>query len=268
MPIALINQADGLASGQSIVTFFADACPFGGSIAFTGHVVNSGGELGGSGLKYRILISQDGGSTYTPMTQSFNIQTNDWLTSVQTTVPQSPDASGWYTCYENYAAAIDVVGNYLGYVATAGNGRLWVAMQVMQGSTLLGSASPTWTMIQLDNTAPSPVDVAITSGGGSCGDFFPGSTITGSYSASDNEQLDGVSISVEMPMPGASLSQLLGSSSLTSQSGTWTLVTLDTTDPCGYKITADAVDNTIVDSGYIGWHGYGYTGFCLRPAGS
>ena len=49
----------------------------------------------------------------------------------------------------------------------------------------------------------------ITSGGGSCGDFTPGSTITGSYSASDNEQLDGVSISVEMPMPGATLTQTL-----------------------------------------------------------
>ena len=49
---------------------------------------------------------------------------------------------------------------YLGYVDTAGNGRLWVAMQVMEGTTLLGSATPTWTMIQLDNTAPSPVDVA------------------------------------------------------------------------------------------------------------
>ncbi len=265
MPIALINQANGLASGQSIVAFFANACPFGGSIVFTGHVVNSGGGIGGTGLKYRILVSQDGGSTYTPMTQSFNIQTNDWLTSVQTTVPQSPDASGWYTCYENYAAAIDVVGNYLGYWDTAGNGRLWIAMQVMEGSTLLGSATPTWTMIQLDNTAPAPVDVQITSGGGSCGDFTPGSTISGTYSASDNEELDGVSISVEMPMPGATLTQALTTSSLTSQSGTWTLVTLTTTEPCGYTITADAADNTIVDSGYIGWHGYGYTGFCLRP---
>jgi hypothetical protein len=141
-------------------------------------------------------------------------------------------------------------------------------MQVMEGTTLLGSATPTWTMIQLDNTAPSPVDVAITSGGGSCGDFTPGATITGSYSASDNEQLDGVSISVEMPMPGATLTQVLTSASLTSQSGTWSLETLSTTEPCGYTITADAVDNTIVDSGTIGWHGYGYTGFCLKPSGS
>ena len=45
-------------------------------------------------------------------------------------------------------------------------------------------------------------------------------------------------------------------------------MTLPTTEPCGYTITADAVDNTIVDSGGIGWHGYGYTGFCLKPLGS
>jgi hypothetical protein len=268
MPIGLINQANGLASGQSIVGFIADGCPFGGSIAFSGHVINSGGGVGGTGLRYRILISQDGGATYTPMTQPFNVETNDWLTSVQTTVPQSPDSSGWYTCQENYAADIDVVGNVLGYWDTAGNGRLWIAMQVMEGTTPLGPATPTWTMIQLDNTAPAPVDVEITSGGGSCGDFTPGATITGSYSASDNEELDGVSISVEMPMPGATLTQLLTSASLTSQSGTWSLETLSTTEPCGYTITADAVDNTIVDSGTIGWHGYGYTGFCLKPSGS
>ena len=268
MPIGLINQANGLASGQSIVGFIADGCPFGGSIAFSGHVINSGGGIGGTGLSYRILISQDGGATYTPMVQPFYVETNDWLTSAQTSVHQTPGAGGWVQCLENYAAATDVVGNVLGYWDTAGNGRLWVAMQVMEGTTLLGSATPTWTMIQLDNTAPSPVDVAITSGGGSCGDFTPGATITGSYSASDNEQLDGVSISVEMPMPGATLTQTLSTASLTSQSGTWSLETLASTEPCGYTITADAVDNTIVDSGGIGWHGYGYTGFCLKPSGS
>lgn len=268
MPIGLINQATGLATGQSIVGFIANACPFGGSVAFSGHVVNSSGGIGGTGLSYRILISQDGGATYTPMTTTFSVETNDWLTSVQTSVLQTPDPSGWYQCRENYAAAIDVVGNVLGYWDTAGNGQLWVAMEVMQGMTPLGPATPVWTMIQLDNTAPSPVDVKITSGGGSCGDFHPGDTITGSYSASDNEDLDGVTIYVEMPMPGATLTQTLLTSSLTSESGTWSLQTLTTTEPCGYTITAEAVDNTIVDSGTIGWPGYGYTGFCLRPIGS
>jgi hypothetical protein len=268
MPIGLIDQSTGLATGQSINPFYANACPFGGAIAFSGHVINSSGGVGGTGLTYRILISQDGGSTYAPMTGTFNVETNNWLTSVQTTVPQSPDSSGWYQCRENYAATIDVVGNVLGYFDTAGNNRLWVAMEVMQGAVPLGPSSPVWTMIQLDNTAPAPVDVAITSGGGSCGDFTPGSKISGTYSASDNEALDSVTISVEMPMPGATLSQALSTATLTSQSGTWELDTLTTTDPCGYTITADAVDNTIVDSGGIGWHGYGYTGFCLRPAGS
>ena len=265
MPLALIDQSNGLGTGQSIIGFSAHRSQFGGSVAFSGHVVNSSGGIGGAGLKYRILISQDGGATFVPMTTQFSIETNEWLTNLQTPVLQTPDSGGWYTCREDYAASIDVVGNDLGVYDTAGNGKLWAAMEVMQGTVLLGPASPTWTMIQLDNTVPAPVNVAITSGGGSCGDFSPGDLIEGSYAAVDNEDLTFVSISVEMPMPGATLSQTIASKTLTTESGTWSLQTLPTTTPCGYTITATAVDNTIVDSGTVGWHGFGFTGLCLRP---
>jgi hypothetical protein len=171
---------------------------------------------------------------------------------------------GWVTCRENYAANTDVVGNILGYWPTAGDGYLWIAMQVRHGGVPIGPAAPTWTMIRLDNTAPSPVVVDITSPGGSCGDFEPGVPISGTYHAADNEALNSVSIEVVEPTTGT-LSQTVTSKTLTSESGSWTWQTLKTTEPCGYTIVATAVDNTIVDSGRIGWWNQGFQGLCLRP---
>ncbi len=264
MPLSLIEKATGLASGQSLVTFFASGCPFGGDVVFTGHVINSSGGIGGSGLQYRILISTNGGATYTPMTEEFSVQTHNWLTNAYATVAQVPDAEGWCNCLEDYAAAVDVVGNILGHWWTVGNGQLWIAMEAKEGTIPLGPAAPEWTLIQLDNAAPTPVEVKITSGGGSCGDFKPGDLIEGSYYASDNEDLHGVTISVEMAMPGTTLSQTSTLKTLKSETGKWALQTLASTEPCGYTIRAVASDNTIVDSEYVGWTGEGYTGFCLR----
>jgi hypothetical protein len=266
MPLSLIDNATGLATGQSLVAFFANGCPFGGEVVFTGHVINASGGVGGPGLQYRILISKNGGLTFTPMTEEFSVQTHNWLTNVYTTVAQVPDGEGWCNCVEDYSASIDVDGNILGHWSTAGDGQLWVAMEARQGKSPLGPAAPVWTLIQLDNTAPSPVEVEITSGGGSCGDFQPGDEIEGTYSAADNEDLDSVTIEVEMPMPGATLTQTTTLKTLTSQSGKWTLQTLASTEPCGYTITAVAADNTIVNSGYVGWVEDGFTGLCLRPA--
>jgi hypothetical protein len=265
MPLDLIDKGTGLATGQSLVSFIASGCPFGGDVVFTGHVINLSGGVGGSGLQYRVLISTNGGASFTPMTEAFNVQTHNWLTDSYATVPQTPDAEGWCNCVEDYDAHVAVVGNVLGHWWTAGNGKLWIAMEARHGLTPIGPAAPAWTVIQLDNTAPSPVDVVITSGGGSCGDFKPGALIEGNYSAVDNEDLNGVTIEVEMPMPGATLTQTISSKTLTSQLGAWTLQTLASTDPCGYTIRAIAGDNTIVNSGYVGWTGEDYTGFCLRP---
>ena len=120
-------------------------------------------------------------------------------------------------------------------------------------------------MIQLDNTAPSPVTINITSGTGSCGDFKPGDLIEGTFFAEDNENLRGVTVSVEGPMPGAVLTQSIATETLIAESGTWSLQTLVTTEPCGYVMVATAADNTIVDSGFIGWTAQGFQGLCIRP---
>ena len=48
-------------------------------------------------------------------------------------------------------------------------------MQAQQCGVPIG-ATP-WQLVQLDNTAPSPVPIDITTGAGSCGDFSPGDLI-------------------------------------------------------------------------------------------
>jgi hypothetical protein len=264
MPVGLIDQSTGLASGQSIVAFYASDCPFGGVLTFTGHVINTSGGVGGPGLQYRILVSPNNGATSTPLTAPFTVTTDDWSTATQTSVLQTPDASGWTNCLEDYSASIDVVGNVLGYHQTSGNDPLYVQMQVQDSmGNPIGSPTP-WIKVQLDNSPPNDVQVAITSGGGSCGDFAPGDLIEGTYSAQDNEHLVAVTIGVEMAMPGATLTQMITTETLTFESGTWRLQTLSTTTPCGYTISATASDNTIVNSGFIGWDSTAFTGLCLR----
>ena len=264
MPVVLISDATGLATGTSLVPAIgiANACPFGRALEFTGHVINPAtGLFGGPGIQYRILVSTNGGLTATPMTGPFYVI----LSSSPTPVKQTPDpATGWCD-YLEQSGVIDVVGNILGSWMSSGDGQLWISMEAQQGGLPIGTATP-WQLVQLDNTAPDPVDIEITSGAGSCGDFFPGDLLEGTYSAADNENLRGVSIGVEAAMPGATLTQSVGSQTLTTESGTWTLQTLASTEPCGYVMVATASDNTIVDSGYVGFETQAFQGFCLRPA--
>ena len=222
------------------------------------------GLFGGPGFQYRILVSTNGGLTSVPMTEPFDVV----LSTSPTPVHQIPDpATGW-TTYRELSGSVDVVGNILGSWGTAGNGQIWVSMEARQGTTPIGTGT-SWTLVQLDNTAPSPVEIDITSGAGSCGDFEPGDTISGTFSAQDNENLSGVSISVEAAMPGAALTQVTTTKTLTFESGTWSLATLTTTEPCGYVMVATAADNTIVNSGFVGFVTQAFQGFCLRPpAGS
>jgi len=122
----------------------------------------------------------------------------------------------------------------------------------------LGATVPK--LVQLDNTAPVS-SVSITSGGGSCGDFKVGDTIAGDYASTDNEALASVGLSLEPTGGLFTLTPVI--STLTTQSGTWSL---DTTglSPCGYVVRLDGYDRTIVNSGWVGWDGAAFTGFCLK----
>src|SRR5215469_16397143 len=263
MPVALISDATGLATGTSLVPAIgvAYACPFGRGIEFTGHVINPAtGLFGGPGFQYRILVSTKGGVTSTPMTAPFQVV----LSTSPFPVTQTPDpVTGWVD-YLEVSGVVDVVGNILGAWATSGDGQIWISMEAQQGGMPIGMHTP-WKRVQLDNTAPAPVDIQITSGAGSCGDFHPGDLLEGTYSASDNENLAAVTIGVEAYIPGETITKAAGIKTLTTESGTWTLQTPATTEPCGYVMVATARDNTIVGSGYIGLYSQAFAGFCIRP---
>ena len=265
MPVVTISGATGLATGTSLVPAIgvADACPFGGALEFTGHVINPAtGLFGGPGMQYRILVSTNGGVTATPMTQPFSV----FLSTSPFPVLQTPDpVTGWVNHLE-VAGVVDVVGNILGSWTTSGDGQIWISMEAQQSGVPIGSPTP-WKLVQLDNTAPAPVSIVITSGAGSCGDFTQGDTLKGTYSAVDNEDLRAVSISVE-PSMGSVVPVKTGIpvTTLVSESGTWELKTDPATQPCGYVLIATAVDNTIVNSGFIGFENQAFQGFCLRAA--
>jgi len=263
MPTVLISDATGLATGPSLVPAIgiANACPFGYGLEFTGHVINPAtGLFGGAGFQYRILVSTNGGASYTPMTAPFEVV----LSTSPFPVTQTPDpVTGWVD-YKEVAGAVDVVGNILGSWMSSGDGQIWISMEAQQSGVPIGTPTP-WKLVQLDNTAPDPVDIAITSGTGSCGDFYPGDLIEGTFSATDNENIRAVTISVEPGMTGAALTQTVGTKTLLTETGTWALQTAAESEPCGYVMIATAVDNTIVGSGYIGLYSQAFAGFCLRP---
>jgi hypothetical protein len=267
MPVPTISDATGLATGTTALFYtpgIATACPFGGALLFTGHVLNPAtGLFGGAGMQYRILVSTNGGTTSTPMTESFSVEKWPLTSPLPSAVTQLPDpVTGWVD-YLEVSGVVDVVGNALGRWISSGNGQIWISMEARQGGVPIGAATP-WQLVQLDNTVPT-VTVSITSGTGSCGDFYPGDLIEGIYSAADNENLAGVSIAVE-PAMGVAPAQSVTAETLTAQTGGWSLQTLPTTEPCGYVIVATATDNTIVNSDYIGLSSQNFAGFCLRPA--
>jgi hypothetical protein len=261
-----IDDLTGLATGQSVVGFGAFESPFGGSVNFAGYVINPATDLpGGPGYQYRLLTSSDG-VTYTPVTTPFTATTMQLPSGIQTNVPQTPDPNGWVPYLANLSSGppyLTVVGNTLGYWQSAGDGRAWIKMEARDGlHNPLGSTPPK--LIQLDNTAPKST-ISITSGGGSCGDFKVGDTIAGSYSSSDNEALahPGVGFSVEPGIGGGAFGSTPSLTTLTFQEGTWELDT-EGMSPCGYVVRLDGYDRTIVNSGFVGWDGPAFTGFCLK----
>jgi hypothetical protein len=265
MDIVEIDNGTGLATGPAVaVGFTANESPFGGQVWFTGHVVDRAGtQFGGPGIYYRIWIFSEGSWSF--MSTTFNVWTTTFgsppVSHLQT--PQNlgpPFGDGWYKYLEDDSTLTTVAQNTLGYWQSAGDGQAWIYMETKDTIGDLGTPTAL-KLIQLDNTYPTDA-ISITSGGGSCGDFKIGDTITGDYSASDNEALAGVSFSLE-PFPKAISHVVTSPPSPTFQAGTWTLDTSGL-DPCGYVVRLDASDRTIVNSGYVGFDWPAFTGFCLK----
>lgn len=273
-------DAAGLATGHSPTAGFdASEAPFGGKVLFSGHIFNrTAFEFGGPGIYYRVWISTDGGANWEFMKTSFTVTKHVYESSGATAwehvtqTPQSlgaPWGDGWYRCLEETAPGkhTTVSGNLLGEWRSTGDGEALIYVEAKDAVGSLGSPTPE-KLIKLDNTAPT-AEVAITSGGGSCGDFKVGDTITGTYSSSDNEALSRVRFLLEPPAPPAvfSLTHVATATTPTTESGTWTLdtkVAAPGLAPCGYVLRFDGFDRAIVNSRWVGHDGRAFVGFCLK----
>jgi hypothetical protein len=257
--------------------FVAVNSPFGGEIVIAGHIGNAPDiSQGATPVKYRIRVSNDG-VNYQSLTNTFTadrtqLQSGIW--SYLPSVSQIADPDGYYTYQEDLItnasgsdALIFVAGNLLGRWETSASmtGLWYIKIEVKDPITGLPVAGPQNIAVYLDNVAPAVTAPLITSGSGPCGDFKPGDTIVGTYSASDDHFY---SVSLGVLPSGGPITKSSVVSTPTSESGVWTWVTDLTTVPCGYVIQAVASDRTIVNSGFVGWTSSASAGLCIRPLNS
>jgi hypothetical protein len=284
MSVTKINAFSGLADGTSTVGFTAVQSPFGGEVTITGYVYPASNlSAGAAAFKYRISVSGDGGATWTALNDTFTVsrQLIPWggIPAALPDVTQNVDlvgiTAGYYTYQADWTtgpgdALIVVSGNVLTKWQTAGkpNGLWQIKMDVYDPSTNMFFPAVNTATILLDNVAPLP-NIIITSGGGSCGDFYVGDEISGTYSVSDLhfyflslELLPGGGGSFTAPVPLPRFWTDPGASTL-GDAGTWTLNTAGL-PPCGYVVVLNAYDRTIVNSGFIGNYSDATQGFCLK----
>lgn len=284
MSITKIDSVTGLADGTLTVGFTAVQSPFGGEVTITGYLYPAANlSAGAAPFKYRISVSDDGGVTWVGLNDTFSVsrQLIPWggvptpLPDITQSVDLSGITAGYYTYQADWTTApgdalMVVSGNVLAKWQTAGkpNGLWQIKMDVYDPSTSTFFPAVNTATILLDNVAPS-ASITITSGGGSCGDFFVGDAISGNYAVGDLhfydlslELLPGGGGSFTAPVPLPRFWTDPGASTL-GDSGTWTL---DTTGlpPCGYVVILNAYDRTIVNSGFIGNYNNDSKGFCLK----
>jgi hypothetical protein len=277
----------GLANGPALLAgFTAHDSPFGGEVIITGHIGNTPDiSSGAARLKYRIEVSDNGGATWQPVTNTFTLKRDQLLNGIWSDLPpisQSVDIGGWYEYQEDLAggpgnAMIFANGNVLARWQTSGLNGSWRLRIRVKNPTLPG---PEWmssvVALELDNKAPG-ADINITSGGGACGDFTINDIISGTYSASDlhfgSLQLFvspglGGSFNSPAPLPFSATTMPLirtyaGGVPTNGESGTWSLDTSGM-PKCGYTVRLHVWDRTIVNSGFVGRRTPAVVGLCLR----
>lgn len=275
MAVPDINAA-GYANGPAqLAGFTAKQSPFGGEVVLTGHLANPTDiSSGAAPLKYRVVVN-DGSGDQT-LTEVFSVGRSQLLDGVWTFLPsvvQSVDADGFYTYREDLTGApgnaqIYVSGNVLARWQTAGKTGTWtIRIEAKDAANVVYPGNII--TVRLDNAAPQfpPNSFKITSGGGSCADFFIGDIIEGTYAVTD-EHFNALNLAV-LPALGGTftapvpLPRTYPTVSTNGEAGVWRL---DTTGmpKCGYVIRLSASDRTIVNSGFVGFGNETFLGLCLK----
>jgi len=267
----LITDAYTLETGAHYVN-----APFGGVIKLAGFISNPA-----PGMKYRIMKKPHGApdSAYAPiinepigLTLTIDEFTGVW-TQTQITLH---DLGGGYYSYENYSSDHAVEANIMGvwYTGAADTGNTYdLRIDLNTDGNPADDVHSNVVTVQVNNATPvALLDIAL---GGECGDFNPGDTFIGNYTATASD-FGWFSFVIQpsgppsfpshgvLPVPPSGTSSFYGGGIADpGASGSYTLNTTGM-DPCGYSLTLQVWDRTNVNSG----GGYNYNqasvGFCLN----
>jgi len=253
IPVSMIHDTTGLTTSDAV--FALNNVPVGGDAPFGGIVTVQGAPLP-AGYSYKVEVRPEAGGVPQPLLETLTLTRADG-----TTHTHAPNAA---TQRYDYVPFADNVIGLLARWHSVGDERWIVTLSTYDpGGTLVGQQSH---RLQLDNTLPT-ADIDITSGTGNCGKFPAGSTISGTFTATDLH-LASWSIGIKPPGindPGEAITSP-SSGTVNVAGGAWSL---DTTGMigCGYIAEIHVVDRTIVHSQSQGWHRLASVGFCLEEAG-
>ena len=265
-----IQNAYALETG----VYFNNA-PFGGQVTIAGFISNPT-----SGLKYRVLKKPHGApdSAYVPISNEplgLTLTIDQFSGGVWSQFSETiHDLGDGYYRYENYPDHL-VEANIMQvwYTTAADSGHAFdLRIDLSVDGNPAHDAHSNVVTVMINNTAPVAfVDINLGGGGAVCGDFSPGDTINGDYTATSPyfgsfwfEILPGPPANGVLPAPASGTSTYLGGAIADpGQSGTYTINTTGM-DVCGYSLTIRVSDRTNVNSGETHWYASWSAGFCLE----
>mgnify|MGYP001499278135 CR=1 FL=1 len=276
----MITDAYALETGNHYVN-----APFGGRITIAGFISNPA-----PGMKYRVMKKPHGApdSAYAPISNepsglTLTIDEFNGITWTQTQQTFHDLGDGYYP-YENYSWAHAVEANIMGvwYTTAADDGNTYdLRIDLSVDGIPADDAHSNIVTVLVNNTAPvAAVDINLGMGV-ECGDFSPGDTFTGTYTAS-SEYFGSFSFVIlpsgpangVLPTPPSGSSVWLGGA-ITDPGVSNQTYTLNTganpgpppTGPmaaCGYSLTVQVWDRTNLDSGATNYYNQASAGFCLK----
>jgi hypothetical protein len=265
MAITDINQTTGKATITAHSSSYLDGneSPFYGRLLITGHIFNPP-----PGTRYRLNIQTASTNSLNPLLDKQYVQT-DTLGAISTPQTLTPDPDGWMP-YLAIGSNVSIVDNLLGiyYTPSGNDGLYWVSVDLLLPSNtiIFGTA-----VAFLVNSEFPIVAIDITTGGGNCSSFGIPNPVSGTFSMTNTNFANDLSISVT-PNNGAVVSILPGAiSGLTYAAGTLSTFgdtgnfSIDTSQMtvCGYNVRIDAHDRTLLNSDQFGYPVSNLQGFCL-----
>ncbi len=265
-----IQNAYALETGA----YFNNA-PFGGRVTIGGFISNPV-----AGLKYRVMKKPHGApdTAYVAISNEpsgLTLTIDQYSGGVWTQFSQTfHDLGGGYYPYENLPDHL-VEANIMQvwYTTAADSGNAFdLRIDLSTDGNPAHDVHSNVVTVMVNNTPPVAfVDINLGGGGAECGDFSPGDTIDGSYTATSQYFgsfefviLPAGPANGVLPTPASGASIYLGGAIADpGQSGSYSINTASM-DVCGYSLTIWVSDRTNVNSGQTNFWSQWSAGFCLQ----